>query len=109
MVTQLTVGNVSAKYARLMFAEKTFCPPLTQFYLREQKFTPSAVYELPFKIAIENKLRSFQFISILSTVNKCSLSIRRFWGKGERWKRKRENLLSPSPLGRPDTQARINA
>ena len=51
----------------------------------------------------------FQFISILSTVNKCSLSIRRFWGKGERWKRKRENLLSPSPLGRPDTQARINA
>ena len=44
-----------------MFAEKTFCPPLTEFYLREQKFTPSAVYELPFKIAIENKLRSFQF------------------------------------------------
>ena len=54
----------------------------------------------------------------------CSLSIRRFWGKGERWKRKREraegeelpfssppppspieNLLSPSPLGRSDTQA----
>ena len=72
-----------------------------------------------------------------------SLSIRRFWGKGERWKRKKEraevsgvsegkgkdgsekrrelkernlsllplppppskNLLSPSPSGRPDTQA----
>ena len=53
-----------------------------------------------------------------------SLSIRRFWGKGERWKRKKEraegeklpfssppppspisNLLSPSPLGRPGTQA----
>ena len=34
-----------------------------------------------------------------------SLSIRRFWGKGERLKRKRENVLSPSPLGRPDTQA----
>ena len=32
-----------------------------------------------------------------------SLSIRRFWGKGEKWKRK--NLLSPSPVGRPDTQA----
>ena len=28
-----------------------------------------------------------------------SLSVRRFWGKGE-------NLLSPSPLGRSDTQAR---
>ena len=48
--------------------------------------------------------------------SKDSLSIRRFWGKGEGWKRKKEradppppspisNLLSPSPLGRPDTQA----
>ena len=32
-----------------------------------------------------------------------SLSIRRFWGKGERWKRKRER---GSPIGRPDTQAK---
>ena len=61
-VTQLTVGNVSAKYARLMFAEKSFCPSLIESYLTEQIFTPTAVYELPFKIAIENKLvRSFQF------------------------------------------------
>ena len=60
-VTQLTVENVSAKYARLMFAEKSFCPPLTESYLREQTFAPRAVYELPFKITIENKLRSFQF------------------------------------------------
>ena len=44
-----------------MFAEKSFCPPLIESYLREQTFTPSAVYELPFKITIENKLRSFQF------------------------------------------------
>ena len=44
-----------------MFAEKSYCPPLTESYLREQTFTPSAVYELPFKITIENKLRSFQF------------------------------------------------
>ena len=54
-----------------------------------------------------------------------SLSIRRFGGKGERWKQKREraegeklffsppplspivNLLYPSPLGRPDTQASV--
>ena len=54
-----------------------------------------------------------------------SLSIKRFWGKGERWKPKKEraegeklpfssppppspisNLLSPSHLGRPDTQAK---
>lgn len=58
-VTQLTIGNVSSKYARLMFAEKSFCPPLTESYLREQTFTPSAVYELPFKFTIENKLRRF--------------------------------------------------
>ena len=32
-VTQLTVGNVPAKYARLMFAEKSFCPPLTESYI----------------------------------------------------------------------------
>ena len=37
-----------------------------------------------------------------------SLSIRRFWGKRGSWKRKRErkNLLSPSPLGRTDAQAK---
>ena len=44
-----------------MFAEKSFCLPLTESYLREQTFFPGAVYELPFKITIENKLRSFQF------------------------------------------------
>ena len=72
-VTQLTVGNVSSKYARLMFAEKSFCPPLTESYLREQTFTPSAVYELPFKITIENKLRSFQFklIHNILPTNQC--------------------------------------
>ena len=57
-VTQLTVENVSAKYARLMFAEKSFCPPLTESYLREQTFAPRAVYELPFKITIENTIFS---------------------------------------------------
>ena len=60
-MTQLAVENVSAKYVRQMFADKSFCPPLTESYLREQTFTPRAVYELPFKITIENKLRSLQF------------------------------------------------
>ena len=60
-VTQLTVRNVSAKNARLMFAEKSFCSPLIESYLTEQTFTSTAAYELPFKITIENKLRSFQF------------------------------------------------
>ena len=61
MVTELTVGNVSAKCARLMFAEKSFCPRLTEPCLREQTFTPGALYELPFQITIENKRRNFQF------------------------------------------------
>ena len=39
---------------------------------------------------------------IVCAFHRHSLRIMRFWGKGERWKR---NLLSPSPLGRPDTQA----
>ena len=57
----LTVNNVSAKIARVLLAEKSFCPPLTDTYLKEQKLIPSAVYELLFKVTIENKLRSFQF------------------------------------------------
>ena len=57
----LTVNNVSAKLARVLLAEKSFCPPLTDTYLKEQKLIPSAVYELPFKVTIENTLRSFQF------------------------------------------------
>ena len=43
-----------------MFAEKSSRTSLTESYLREQTYTPSAVYELPFKITIENKPRSFQ-------------------------------------------------
>ena len=36
-------------------------------------------------------------------ISKVSLSVRRFWGK--KGKMGAKNLLSPSPLGRPDTQA----
>ena len=127
MVTQLTVGNVSAKYARLMFAEKSFCPPLTEFYLREQKFTPSAVYELPFKITIENKLISFQFklvhnirptnqrlwkmnvksfqnannvmllVKLLGTSYECP-AVKIFWEKViDWWNRKRSENINPNP------------
>ena len=61
-----------------------------------------------------NKTSSYTFGKINSraeygVASHASLSIWRFWGKGERWKRKRERAerekLSPSPLGRPDTQA----
>ena len=60
---------------------------------------------------IHNFLRTFFRKCIIFL----SLSIRRFWGKGERWKRKRErgegeklpfsSPPPPSPIGRPDTQA----
>ena len=61
LASQLTVDNVLAKYARLLLAKRSFCPSLAQFHLKEQKLNPSAVYDLPFKITIEIKLRSFQF------------------------------------------------
>lgn len=45
----------------MLLAEKFFCPPLVEAYLKEQKLNPSAFYELAFKVTIEKKLRSFQF------------------------------------------------
>ena len=126
-VTKLTVGNVSAKYARLLFAEKSFCPPLIESYLREQTFTPSAVYELPFKNTMENKLR-FQFKlihNILPTSQRlwkmnvesspkseqCEVpcetishifyecpAIKIFWEKViDLWNRKRSENINPNP------------
>ena len=59
LVTLLFVDNVLAKPACLLLTERSFCPPLPEF--QEQNLNPSAVCELPFKITIENKLRSFQF------------------------------------------------
>ena len=61
LVTLLSVDNVLAKRARLLLAERSFCPLLAEFHLKEPNLNPSTVYELPFKITIENKLRSFQF------------------------------------------------
>ena len=52
---------VTPKKIRLLLAEKSFFPPVVERYLEEQKLKPKEVYELPFKITIENKLRSFQF------------------------------------------------
>ena len=68
-----TVDNISAKLARVLLAEKSFCPPLAEAYFKEQKLIPNVVYELPFKVTIENKLRSFQIKllhNIIST-NQC--------------------------------------
>ena len=60
-VTQLTVGNVSSKYARLMFSEKSFCPPLT-VYLARTKFE---TLELEvFIVLLDNKIQCEREIAI---------------------------------------------
>ena len=66
--SRLSVDNVSAKRARLLLAERSFCTPLAELYLKEQNLNPRAVYKLPFKITIENKLRSFQFKIIQNVI-----------------------------------------
>jgi len=49
----------STRKARLMFAERSFSPPIIEINLK--KTSVKAVYELPFKVTVENKLRSYQF------------------------------------------------
>ena len=51
----------STKKARVMLAERSFSPPIVEINLRKQVLNVKAVYELPFKVTVENKLRSFQF------------------------------------------------
>ena len=51
----------STRKARLMFAERSFSPPIVEINLKKQVPNVKAVYELPFKVTVENKLRSFQF------------------------------------------------
>ena len=51
----------STRKARLMFAERPFSPPIVEINLKTQVPNVKAVYELPFKATVENKLRSFQF------------------------------------------------
>ena len=51
-----------------MFAEKSFCPPLTESYLREQTFLVPYMSLIPFKITIENiKLDEFELKTSLVT------------------------------------------
>ena len=51
----------STRKARIMFAERSFSPPIVEINLKKQVPNVKAVYELPFKVTVENKLRSFQF------------------------------------------------
>ena len=51
----------STRKARLMLAESSFSPPIVEINLKKQVPNVKAFYELPFKVTVENKLRSFQF------------------------------------------------
>ena len=55
----LASTNVTAKTARKMFVLRTFKPPNVERKLVEQNLSTKAVYDLPFKVTMENKLRCF--------------------------------------------------
>ena len=57
----LSSENVTAKIARKMFVLKMVKPPNVERILAEQNLTVKAIYELPFKVTMENKLRYFQY------------------------------------------------
>ena len=51
----------STRNARLMLTERSFSPSIVEINLKKQVPNVKAVYELPFKVTVENKLRSFHF------------------------------------------------
>ena len=51
----------STRKARLMLAERSLSPPIIETNLEKQVPNVKAVYELPFNVTVEDKLRSFQF------------------------------------------------
>ena len=57
----LKSAKVTVKTARKMFVLKMLKPPNVARKLVEQNISTKAVYELPFKVRMENKLRCFQY------------------------------------------------
>ena len=57
----LTPANVTAKNARQTLVLREMKPPNIEKTSVEKNIHPQAIYELPFKITVENKLRCFQF------------------------------------------------
>ena len=62
---RVILGTVQA---RLLPAEESFQPPIVEPHPKQLKFNPEEVYELPFKMIRENKLRRFHFKSIQSLI-----------------------------------------
>ena len=57
------------KKARLILAKESFPPPIVEISLSKQVSNVKDVYELPFKVTVENKLRSFQFKIIYQSLS----------------------------------------
>ena len=57
----LTPSNVTAKIARKFFVLKMLKPPNVERIPTEQNLTVKAIYELPFKVTMENKLTCFEY------------------------------------------------
>ena len=59
--TDLTAANVTAKSARKQLVLSSLKAPNIETELVEKHLPFKSIYELPFKVTIENKLRCFQF------------------------------------------------
>ena len=59
----------STKKAHLILAKQSFPPPIVEISLSKQVSNVKDVYELPFKVTVENKLRSFQFKIIYQSLS----------------------------------------
>ena len=55
---------LSTEKACLILAEQCFSPSTAEIYLRKQVSNVKDAYALPFKVTVQNKLRSFQFKTI---------------------------------------------
>ena len=57
----LTPSNVTAKIARELLVWKVLKSPKIELELVGKNLSPKAIYQLPFKVTVENKLRCFQY------------------------------------------------
>ena len=63
-----------SKTARLILAEQPFSPPIVEISFSKQVPNVKDVHELPFKVTVENKLRSFQ-VKIIRNIIPTNLSL----------------------------------
>ena len=48
--------DISTKKTRVMLAERSFSPPIVEINFRKQVLNVKALYQIPFKVTVENKL-----------------------------------------------------